>query len=253
MTDVLDRLRSTRPVAPPTAEAPSIEDVWQKIGERADFPQSARVRGPARFVRVAVAVAVAGGLTAAIFLVGVLGHGPGEAFAGWQPEPTVPRSGEIAAAESACPGEMTLLVADVRGPFSLLLYLTPPQRAGNPAGAVVACLPALHSEALIGVPLQGLAPSALAVADVETDYASFAGAPVRGSAYTYIVGQVGTAVSIVTLDLQDGSQVQATTTSGWFAAWWPGQQAVTSAQALTPTGTVTSPISVSPQRLSRGS
>jgi len=194
-----------------------------------------------------VAVSIAGAVAATILFVGGLGHGPSEAFAGWRAKPTVPHLGEIPAAESACAGteQSTLLVADVRGPFSLLLYLTPPQ-TGDPDGAVVACLPALHSEAFIGVPVQSLTPSALAVADVETDYASFAGAPVAGSEYTYITGQVGSAVTGVTLDLQDGSQVQATTANGWFAAWWPGQQGVTTASALTPTGTVISPISVSP-------
>jgi len=245
MTDVLDRLRTARPDPPPVAEAPSIEAVWRTISERAVFPEPPRVRGAARHVRLAVAVSLAGGLTATILLVGVIGHGPSEAFAGWRAKPTVPRLGQIPTAESACNAQTAPLVADVRGPFSLLLYLTPPG-AGDPAGAVVACLPALHSQSFIGVPAQGLAPSALAVADVETDYASFAGAPVRGSAYTYIVGQVGTAVTGVTLDLQDGSQVQATTTSGWFAAWWPGQQGASTAQALTSTGTITSQVSVSP-------
>jgi hypothetical protein len=247
MTDVLDRLRTARPLPPPVAQAPSIEDVWRKISERAVFPGPARTRGATRHVRLVVAVSLAGAVAATILFVGVIGRGPSEAFAGWRAKPTVPRLGEIPAAESACPvaAQSTLLVADVRGPFSLLLYLKPPQ-AGDPAGFVVACLPTLHSEELDGVPLQGLAPSALAVANVETDYASFAGAPVAGSAYTDIVGQVGSTVTGVTLDLQDGSQVQATTTNGWFAAWWPGQQSATTAQALTPTGTVTSQISVSP-------
>ena len=245
MSDVLDRLRTARPMGPSASEAPSIEEVWRRIGEPAGTAGPARARGAARHVRFAVAVSLACGVTAAILMGGVLGAGPSQAFAGWRATPTAPRAGEISTAESACPARTTLLVADIRGPFSLLLYLTSPE-TGDPAGAVIACLPELNSQSFVGVPVQDVAPGAVAVADIETDYASFAGAPVRGSAYTYIVGQVGTAVTGVTLDLQDGTQVQATATNGWFAAWWPGQQGATNAQVLTSTGSVTIPISTPP-------
>jgi hypothetical protein len=110
----------------------------------------------------------------------------------------------------------------------------------------VACLPQLQSQSFIGVPTRGLAAGAVAIADVETDYASFAGAPVPGSAYTYIVGQAGAAVTGVLLDLQGGPQVQATIANGWFVAWWPGQQGVAKEQLLTSTGAVTSQIPATP-------
>jgi hypothetical protein len=46
-------------------------------------------------------------------------------------------------------------------------------------------------------------------------------------------------VTAVTLVLSDGTHVEATTSNGWFAAWWPGRQSAPEAQLTTPTGEVT--------------
>jgi hypothetical protein len=63
-----------------------------------------------------------------------------------------------------------------------------------------------------------------------------------GSAYTIVEGQTGAAVTGATFTLDNGQQVQATTSAGWFEAWWPGSPNAVSAQVTTASGTTTQPI-----------
>lgn len=61
----------------------------------------------------------------------------------------------------------------------------------------------------------------------------------NGSAYTLIEGQAGSAVTGATLVLDNGQKVQATTSGGWFEAWWPGSATAATAEVATAGGTVT--------------
>ena len=56
---------------------------------------------------------------------------------------------------------------------------------------------------------------------------------------TFVVGDAGSAVSAVTLDLGDGTNVGATVQNGYYAAWWPSDSAITSAQVTSPAGVAT--------------
>jgi hypothetical protein len=61
----------------------------------------------------------------------------------------------------------------------------------------------------------------------------------QAGAYSFAEGRTGDGVSALTLNLDDGSKVQATIANGWFVAWWPGTHAVTSVDVTTPAGTST--------------
>jgi hypothetical protein len=60
---------------------------------------------------------------------------------------------------------------------------------------------------------------------------------------TFVIGDAGAAVSALTLDLSDGTNVGATVQNGYYAAWWPSDSTITSAQVTSPAGvnTVTFP------------
>lgn len=65
---------------------------------------------------------------------------------------------------------------------------------------------------------------------------------------TFVVGHAGSAVSAVTLEQSDGTNVVATVANGYYAAWWPSDATLTSAQVTSPSGitTETLPVSVQP-------
>jgi hypothetical protein len=65
-------------------------------------------------------------------------------------------------------------------------------------------------------------------------------------AYTLAEGQIQPSVTGVTLARSDGSDVQASTGGGWFVAWWPGAQDVTSAEITTPSGVSNEPLNMHP-------
>jgi hypothetical protein len=58
----------------------------------------------------------------------------------------------------------------------------------------------------------------------------------NGQYFWVIEGQVGSQVTGATVVLHDGSSVVATVSNGLFAAWWPGQDGVSSIQVTTTTG-----------------
>lgn len=54
-----------------------------------------------------------------------------------------------------------------------------------------------------------------------------------------LVGQTGADMTAVTITLDDGTTVEATTANGWFAALWPDSVRAKSAQVTTTSGTTT--------------
>jgi hypothetical protein len=64
--------------------------------------------------------------------------------------------------------------------------------------------------------------------------------------YTLVEGQIDPGVTGVTLLRGDGVDVEATTAAGWFVAWWPGDQNVTSGQITSASGVTTVPLPFSP-------
>jgi hypothetical protein len=196
--------------------------------------------------------AVAGGLAVTLGL----SH-PSPAFAGWKAHPTGARPGEVSDAGSSCVGKLqavsgsaadraataqtgqpllpalsslSQVLSDTRGPFTFLIY------ASSDGSASAACFTApgftSASEMRAAGPVTPVATDGVSVMRQSQ-------ATSQGNGYTFIEGQVGSGVSQVTLNLSDGSTVQASTENGWFAAWWPGSADATTASLTTSTGTTT--------------
>jgi hypothetical protein len=56
------------------------------------------------------------------------------------------------------------------------------------------------------------------------------------SSLTYAHGHVGSDVTAVSLNLTDGTRVEATLQDGLYAAWWPSETDVSSADVTTSAG-----------------
>ena len=55
---------------------------------------------------------------------------------------------------------------------------------------------------------------------------------------TYAYGRVGTDITAVSLNLTDGTRVEATLQNGLYAAWWPSETDVSSAEVTTSAGVI---------------
>jgi hypothetical protein len=70
---------------------------------------------------------------------------------------------------------------------------------------------------------------------------------------TFVIGDAGAGVSALTLDLSGGTSVDATVQNGYYAAWWPSDSTITSAQLTSPTGVTTVTLPDVPQPTGNGS
>lgn len=212
--------------------------------------------------RLAWSAATGGGFavaatTAAIVLTA--GSAPSVAFAHYAADPTVPAGGQVQEAEAECqrnPGLRSVMptLADTRGPYTLLVY---PESTGS------LCVTGPSMQSPTGEPhvlsFNGFLASSVAAAQRGTatstpappSTASIASSAIQvvvkaaqtiptasaGAAQaSFEVGRVGGDVSAVSLVLKDGSHIGATTSDGWFAAWWPGGEEAQSAKITTTTG-----------------
>ena len=205
------------------------------------------------------ALAGAAATTVAVVSVVVLGGAPA-AFAGWTASPTPAVSGQTATASSNCQTQLAALrntppaggwsavTTDIRGPYSLVIY--------QDGGATATCLtgPSLTavsssdgdaqsgSVASSGSEAGGGSSSTMigtsGSGSIEHLLVAHMASASQG-AYTLVEGQVASDVTAVTLVRSDGVDVQASTGNGWFLAWWPGPQDVTSAEITTPSGVTT--------------
>jgi hypothetical protein len=198
--------------------------------------------------------------------VAVLG-GAQPAFAGWSAAPTLPSSTQSAAAQSACQAQLAAtaglsgsptavgwnpVITDVRGPFSVVIYQDGGANATCFTGPTFTVVSRSSGSRNVG----GEAfMSSSRTESGELGAASSGSTMVNGSEssdiphmsvthldssidgpYTLVEGQIVSGVTNVTLVRSDGSDVQASSGNGWFVAWWPGSQDVTSAQITTPSG-----------------
>ncbi|MGO9299639.1 MAG: hypothetical protein ACLP1E_11400 [Acidimicrobiales bacterium] len=212
------------------------------------------------------ALAGAAATTVVVVSVVVLGGAPA-AFAGWTASPTPAVSGQTATASSNCQAQLVALpntppasgwsavTTDLRGPYSLVIY--------QDGGATASCL-------------TGPSLTAVSISDGDAQFGSVAGsgneagggssstmigtsgsgsiehisvahmASASQGAYTLVEGQIASDVTAVTLVRTDGVDIQASTGNGWFLAWWPGPQDVTSAEVTTPSGVTTQALNTSP-------
>lgn len=261
MTDPQTRLRGANPAHDPD-RPPTFDPVWERIerdqlrgqGLSFEYGVHQRQRPSARRVAVAAVALVAAGAAAVAVVFGLAGNGVPSAFAGWSANPTRAGRVQLQRAESACtalvslPASLVPTLADTRGPTSLLLYLDP----GSSPPTATLCIS--------GVPDFG---THVRFDTVETATRGTPGSINERStgisstadhhSFGFIDGMVGSHVTAVTLVLTDGRHIRATTSHGWFAAWWPKYAFARTAQITTTTGTSSERLQVPDRRPAIGS
>ena len=192
-------------------------------------PRTRRLAPPVAVGALASTAAGAAALAAVISL----GAGASNAFAGWTARPTKPAPGQLAAAGAACQGSQStvaglpLALTDTRGPFTFSVYANSESTVTCIQGPSFVAL----SENQASSPVTAPAGRVL----LSSAHRSERG----GRAFGFAYGRTGAGVSAVTLDLDDGTKVQATVSNGWFVAWWPGGAQLKAAELTTPAGVST--------------
>jgi hypothetical protein len=190
-------------------------------------PRTRRLRPP-----VAIgALAAAAGTAGAAAIVISLSAGASNAFAGWTPTPTRPAPDQLAAASADCQTHspvagLPLKLTDTRGPFTFSVYADANSSSTCINGPSFTAVSSNSTSAPITVPAGHILLSSAHGSN-------------RGGGYSWADGRTGDGVGAVTLTLDDGTNVQATVSGGWFVAWWPGTHGVKSAVITTPAGTTT--------------
>jgi hypothetical protein len=218
-------------------------------------PRTRSLRPPVAVGGVTVAAATG----AAVWLF-ALSPQTTQAFAGWTADPSTAAPGQVSTAESSCEGHVTSLptglppangsaptgsaptgstptlghlqpvLTDTRGPFTWVIL------ASSDASAYASCITGPSLTAVSANSSRTpLSPSAGQVALASASQTRTPG----GDSYSFAEGRAGSGVTAATLVLADGTHVQATLQNGWFAAWWPSTQTVSSALVTTASGTTT--------------
>jgi len=242
MTDLQTRLSDANPVNDDDLH-PMFGDVWHRFEntpapQRRSSRQVPRTTGTGRPRLARWATLGAAPVAVAVLVVGTTGSGPTSAFAGWSATPTTPTSGQLQAAEAACqqqnPSVASLAptVADVRGPYSMLVY--------TDRSTITDCTIGAQGTLMNGVTpaaqTTSVAPNSIEVVS-QLSPASPAGQGEQKA--SELEGQAGAGVTAVTIVLDDGSSIQTTVANGWFAAWWPGSQPAQAAEITTASSTTT--------------
>jgi hypothetical protein len=199
--------------------------------------------------------------TAAGIAVSTIGPGVQSAFASWSPTPTTPASGQVTSAEATCSTAVGVLAnhplpvseapgpfanvgwqptaEDVRGLFTLVSY----EGTAGSTTDVAACLSGGSSWSVGPQVLMAETDpaSSLSASGVANEAATWNIA----SGDTVALGQVGSAVTGVTLSLSDGTQLVTTVGNGYFTAWWPSNATMLSADVTTAQGTTNEAIPAS--------
>jgi len=199
-----------------------------------DLPLEAIVapaRPPSRtWLRVATAVAVP---LVVVLAIGVLMARqvatPPSVFGSWQAAPSLADPKLAAAARSACLHDgdtgATLLIQDQRGLAAALLF-----REGSDMIMCVAFFDATGE-------VQTATSSGTMLSPETTTFGidSLGRAPgfsPSNPGMTWLFGHQPTDAGVVSLVLEDGTKVKASSSGGWFLAWWPSDQTVASMSTL---------------------
>ena len=153
----------------------------------------------------------AAGTGATLALLG----GAAPAFAGWTPAPTTAAPGQLQQALSDCQQQMPvdglpLVLSDTRGPFTFEIFANDRSSVDCINGPSFTGGSALSAAGPIETPADELG--------LMEEHATSR----DGNAFTFVLGRAGANVTGATLDLADGTHVDATVQNGWFVAWWPG-------------------------------
>ena len=164
-------------------------------------------------------------------------------FLGWSASPTRPAVGQLTAADTSCQMSSVQLppinkstdgvslvpeLNDVRGPFTVTVF-------GNGTQNEALCMTSSGgASAIRWIAISGPAPSPGAITVDQ-----FGSSALNAQPYSLLVGRIGNGVSGVTLALANGDDVTATSGNGFFVAWWPGSQTISSATVTTASGAST--------------
>jgi hypothetical protein len=174
--------------------------------------------------------ALAGGVVAALLL---LSSGTSVAFAGWTPAPKNLTTAQFRSVvrvardrwNPRCSGAGgSIVLADVRGPYTYTLYVTNPDAQVRLA---TICLNGVE-DGSGGFGAGHQWPPHVAVSQIHgffTEYDALSPQP-RGSrrpAFTE-VGRAGARVRAVNALLSTGKKVRATVSHGWYLLWWPANE-----------------------------
>ncbi len=182
-------------------------------------------------------------------------HSPATAYAlaAWSAQPTPAGQTQIAAAENNCAanfgqagtsrsaraqkvgpsepgGPWSPDLVDTRGDLTLALY--------SDANRTMACLNSPSFVQIITV--SGTGAPAVGDNSATLDYLRIREA--SGDMYTMAMGRSGSAVTGVSLQRVDGSDVKATVGDGHFIAWWPETEGVGALSVTTSSGTQSYPV-----------
>lgn len=180
------------------------------------------------------------------------------AFAGWSATPTAASRGQVARADAACHSQLTRIarrraheapvtpapasplrevpgrgwrtvLTDTRGPYTMIVLETGAGRA------VAACFTDRHFQTSIGMAIAVRPPTPVARGHVAFASSGSTTTPSdEGSRqFSQVVGRTGAGVTGVTIRLNNGTRVRASSANGWFLAWWPGSHGL-AATEVTP-------------------
>ncbi len=201
---------------------------------------AARSRPPRHRFLPAVAAAAIVVFAAATFTFLPLGTSQ-PAIAGWGPEPSEPRPALLDAAATECPppleaepGEQlfsfmaadpTIVGTDVRGNAAAVVFADDAQ--------YYACnLVEVDGAWLFSSGIQGVNSGVSATIDAHSEHSWVYGE----MTLTTVVGFIDEPVDRVSVELADGTQLDASVGDGVFIAWWPTQSALARASAYDDTG-----------------
>lgn len=241
----------TNPTAPPV---PKLTDEWVAARRAELIAELVRRRHNTRLAIGGISVASAIAVLVVALILTVASPGTQSAFAGWSATPARASISRTAAAKAACamgtapaPGGGPLsrirarkwrtVLTDVRGPFIAVVLQAAEGRAS------MSCLlgPAPTSSGGSHLLYRNgtLMPAPPSVANGEVKVVSSGTAVIPGASngtFRRIEGRTGANVTGVTIILTNGKDVHATSSGGWFLAWWPSSAKAVSIEVATASG-----------------
>jgi hypothetical protein len=191
------------------------------------------------------------GVAGVIAVIVSLSSGAAPAFAGWQSTPTPPAPGQLAQANQACgQGLGSPVLTDSRGPYTAAIYGDSTTDtvciSGNDVSMASTSSSSMASTSSSSMASTSTSSTPITVAPGDIQFAGQGSRDSAGNALTVADGRTGAGVTGVTIELSDGSSVQATVENGWYMAWWPGSVTAKDAEITTASGTSTVPYPAQP-------
>ena len=228
LTDLasLDPVRHWRPDAAEKARAQAlIDDLMSGDIAAVATPAPRLARRRLLAGAAAVAVLTAGGVAASALLPGGTPH----AYASWTPIPQTVTGTQVLPQVQACatgwgrswgraPVASDVLLAERRGTATLLIT-----RKGD-TGDLVACTVLDPATGATGAELLNSAADPPAAESVSIQSMG-AGSGDDDVWHSDVIGRADPSVTGIDVVLPDGRTIRASTSAGWWAAWWPGHEA----------------------------